>query len=117
WISLALADGTGRPSLPAMSCVEDEDFGRSAYGARHSRPLQRNVTTPRQCIGPDNRVLIPGNSARKEISEEFPRAAMLPGERRSEKAVFAERKGRRSNRSPALIRGNSRKKSRTSGNA
>src|SRR5215510_9490673 len=100
-----------------MSNAEDEDFGRGAYGARHSIPLQRNMTTPRQYIGPGNRVLVLGNSARKAISEEFARAAMLPGESRSEKPVFAERKGRSSNRSPALIRGNSRKKSRTSGNA
>src|SRR5438270_12882181 len=80
-------------------------------------PLQRHMTTPRQYIGPDGRVLLPGNSARKAISEEFARAAMLPGESRPEKPVFAERKGRSSNRSAALILGNSRKKSTISGNA
>src|SRR4029434_4388541 len=92
-------------------------FGRGVYAARHSMPLQRHMTTPRQYIGPDGRVLFSGNSARKAISEEFVRAAMLPGEIRSEKPVFAERKGRSSNRSPALIRGNRRKKSITSGEA
>ena len=56
-------------------------------------PSQRHMTTPRQYIGPDGRVLLPGNSARNAISEEFARAAMLPGESRSEKPVFAERKG------------------------
>src|SRR6476661_7585783 len=61
-------------------------------------PLQRHMTTPRQYIGPDGRVLLPGNSARNAISEEFARAAMLPGKSRSEKPVFAERKGRSSNR-------------------
>src|SRR5262245_60215385 len=100
-----------------MLSVEDKDFGRGAYGARHSMPLQRHITTPRQYIGPNGRVLLPGNSARKAISEEFARPAMLPGESRSEKPVFAERKGRNSNRNPALIRGNTRKKSTTSGNA
>src|SRR5262245_4013682 len=117
WISFALADGTGWPPLSPMSGAEDEDFDRGVYGARHSIPSQRHITTPRQYIGPIGRVLLPGNSARKAISEEFARAAMLPGESRSEKPVFAERKGRSSNRSPALIRGNSRKKSTTSGNA
>src|SRR5512132_3848795 len=98
-----------------MSRVVDGDFGRDAYGARHSMPLQCHITIPRQYIGPDGRVLVPGNSARNAISEEFARAAMLPGASRSEKPVFAERKGRSSKRNPALIRGNSRKKSTTSG--
>jgi hypothetical protein len=117
WISFALPDGTGRPPLPAKSSGEDEDFGRGAYGARHSIPLQRHMTSPRQYIGPDGRALLPGNSARKAISEEFARAAMLPGESRSEKPVFAERMPRSSNRNPALIRGKRTKKSTTSGNA
>src|SRR5437667_1223403 len=99
-----------------MSRVVDGDFGRGAYGARHSMPLQCHITIPRQYIGPDGRAL-PGNSARNATSEEFARAATLPGESRSEKPVFAARKGRSSNRSPALIRGNRRKKSTTSGEA
>src|SRR6266513_6140624 len=98
-----------------MSCVVDGVFGRGSYGARHSMPLQRHMTIPRQYIGPEGRVLVPGNSARKATSEEFARAAMLPGESRSEKPVFAERKGRSSNRSAALILGNRRKKRTTSG--
>src|SRR5262249_19084711 len=117
WISVALGACTERLRLPATSGVEGGDFGRGAYGARHSMPLQRHMTTPRQYIGPEGYVLFPGNSARKAISEEFARAAMLPGESRSEKPVFAERKGRSSNRSPALIRGNRKKKSTTSGDA
>src|SRR6476661_7733896 len=100
-----------------MSRVEDEGFGSGAYGARHSMPLQCHITIPRQYIGPDGRVPLPGNSARKAISEEFARAAMLPGESRSEKPVFAARKGRSSNRNPVLIRGNRRKKRTTSGKA
>ena len=71
----------------------------------------------RQYIGPDGRVLLPGNSARNAISEEFARAAILPGESRSEKPVFADRKGRSSNQNPVLIRGNRRKKRTTSGEA
>src|SRR5215471_4656074 len=103
WISFALADGTGRPPLPVTSTVEDEDAGRGARGARHSMPLQSHMTTPRQYIGIDGGVLLPRNCARKAISEEFARAAMLPGESRSEKPMFAERKGRSSNRSPGLM--------------
>src|SRR5262245_1728067 len=117
WISSSLADGTGSPTVPVMSSEGDEDSGRGASGARHSMPAQRHITTPRQYIGPDGRVVLAGNSARKAISEEFARAVMLPGESRSEKPVFAERKGRNSNRKPALIRGKRRKKSTTSGNA
>src|SRR4051794_30475520 len=100
-----------------MSGVVDELFGRGSYGARHSKPSPRHMTTPRQYIGPDGRVLLPGNSARNAISAEFARAAIFPGESRSEKPVFAERNGRRSNRSPALIRGNSRNKRTTRGTA
>ena len=59
-----------------MSRVVDGDFGRGAYGARHSMPLQCHMTIPRQYIGPDGRVLLPGNSARNAISEEFARAAI-----------------------------------------
>src|SRR5437773_1298559 len=104
-----------------MSRVVDDDFGRASYGApygaRHSMPLQCHITIPRQYIGPDGRALLPGNSARNATSEEFARAATLPGESRSEKPVFAARKGRSSNRSPALTRGNRKKKSTTSGEA
>jgi hypothetical protein len=100
-----------------MSGVVDEVFGCGSYGARHSMPLQRHMTTPRQYIGPDGRVRLPGNSARNAISDELARAAMLPGESRSEKPVFAEWKGRSSNLNPVLIRGNKRKKRMTSGAA
>src|ERR1041385_7152055 len=105
------------PRLSAESDIEAADFERGAYGPRHSIPLQCHITTPRQYSGPVGRLLVPGNCARKAISEEFVRAAMLPGETRSEKPVFAERKKRRSNWSPLLSRGNSRKKRSTSGNA
>src|SRR5882757_5317830 len=100
-----------------MSRVVDGDFGRGAYVARHSMPSQCHITSPRQYIGPDGRALLPGNSARNAISEEFARAAILPGASRSEKPVFAARKGRSSNCSPVLIRGNRKKKSTTSGEA
>src|SRR6266704_4491043 len=93
-----------------MSCVVDGDVGRGANGARHSMPLQCHITIPRQYIGPDGRVLLPGNSARNAICKEFARAATLPGASRSEKPVFAARKGRSSNWSPALIWGIMRKK-------
>src|SRR4029077_10712390 len=100
-----------------MFGLVDGVFDRGSDGARHSMPLQRHMTIPRQYIGPDGRVLLPGNSARNAISEEFARAAILPGESRSEKPVFAERKGRSSNRSPALILGKNRKKRTTRGEA
>src|SRR4029077_12419622 len=100
-----------------MFGVVDGVFGCGSYGARHSIPSQCHMTTPRQYIGPDGRVLLPGNSARNAISEEFARAAILPGESRSEKPVFAERKGLSSSRRPALIRGNTRKRRTTSGAA
>src|SRR6476646_358371 len=100
-----------------MSRVVDGNFDRGAYGACHSMPSQCHITIPRQYIGPEGRALLPGNSARNAISEEFARAAIFPGESRSEKPVFAERKGRSSNRSPALILGNRRKKRTTSGEA
>src|SRR6478736_4686530 len=97
--------------------VVDGDFGSGPSGACHSMPSQCHITIPRQYIGPEGRALLPGNSARNAISEEFARAAILPGESRSEKPVFAARKGRRSNRSPALILGNRKKKRTTSGKA
>src|SRR5882672_3760972 len=65
-------------------------MSRGAYGARHSMPLQSHITIPRQYIGPDGRVLLPGNSARNAISEEFARAAILTGERRAPQAAKPE---------------------------
>src|SRR6266498_122604 len=73
------------------------------------------MTTPRQYMGPGGRVLRSGNSARKAMSEEFVRDAMLPGERRSEKPEAAERRSRISNRKPVFIRGNKRNSKTTSG--
>jgi hypothetical protein len=117
WISFAFADGIEMPWLSEKSGLGVEDFERGAYGARQSIPLHCHMTTPRQYSGPVGRVLAPGNSARKAVSEEFVSAAMLPGESRSEKPTFGERKKRSSNRNPVLIRGNKRKKSTTSGKA
>ena len=67
------------------------------YGARHSRPSQCHMTAPRQYIEPGGVAVLPGNSARKAISEEFASAAMLPGESRSEKPELAEPLARNSN--------------------
>src|SRR6266571_5087815 len=72
-------------------------------------PSQCHITIPRQYMGPGGRVLRSGNSARKAMSEEFVRDAMLPGERRSEKPEAAERRSRISNRKPVFIRGKKKK--------
>ena len=80
-------------------------------------PLQCHMTIPRQYIGPGGGVLLPGNSARKTMSEEFASAATLPGESRSEKPEVAKPMGRNSNRKLVLIRGNKRNKRATIGAA
>src|SRR2546430_14644704 len=80
-------------------------------------PSHCHMTAPRQYMGPVGRVVLPGNSARKAMSEEFASVAILPGESRSENPVLAERIARSSNRNPGLTRGNKRNKRTTSGAA
>src|SRR5206468_9324174 len=103
--------------LPLGDCLGKREIDAGASGARHSIPSQRHITSPRQYMGPGGGVLLPGNSARKAMSEEFASAAMLPGESRSEKPELAERMARNSNRKLVLIRGNKRNKRITSGAA
>src|SRR5215469_15209886 len=80
-------------------------------------PSDCHMTSPRQYIGPSGPALRSGNSARKATSVEFASAAMLPGERRSEKPVFAVRLSPIRGQKPVLIRGNRRKSKTTSGAA
>src|SRR6185312_729802 len=95
-----------RMVFPLGDCLAKPHSDTGTYGARHSRPSQRHMTAPRQYIETGGTVGRPGNSARKAMSDEFARAAMLPGESRSEKPVFAEPLARKSKRKPVLIRGN-----------
>src|SRR5947207_14272988 len=77
----------GRIVLLVNRCLvprSREEIDTGTYGARHSMPSQCHMTTPRQYIEPGGVAVLPGNSARKAISEEFASAAMLPGESRSE---------------------------------
>src|SRR2546421_882073 len=103
--------------FPLGDWLGAREIDAGAYGARHSMPSHCHMTAPRQYMGPVGRVVLPGNSARKAMSEEFASAAILPGESRSENPVLAERIARSSNRNPGLTRGNKRNKRTTSGAA